>query len=107
MIAFCLCLFFLIKFYLFIQAFMLGCTFDLWSPPWSSRSYVLLLVLLAWAAPLALVTSSYLGIVGLVKDGLMLKEWRRKLSSAGSQEASVQVSVEQQQQINVMYCNRK
>ena len=52
----------------FSQPYLYGCSFDLWSRDVSSRSYVLLLVLLAYVLPLSVIARSYSRLVFLFKS---------------------------------------
>ena len=41
----------------------MGCSFDSFSTSWSDRSYVIVLVVLAWFSPLLIICLSYISII--------------------------------------------
>ena len=54
-------------FYLF-QAYFLGCTFDSFSTSWKDRSYVIILLIIAWLIPMLLIVRSHINILYLIKN---------------------------------------
>ena len=54
-------------FYLF-QAYFLGCTFDSFSTSWKDRSYVIILLIIAWFIPMLLIVRSHINILYLIKN---------------------------------------
>ena len=51
-----------------MQAFLVGCSFDNFSSDNSSRSYIWVLILLAWLAPMIFIAIAYFSIMGAVKS---------------------------------------
>ena len=54
-------------FHLF-QAYFLGCTFDSFSTSWQDRSYVVILLIIAWLIPMLLIVRSHINILYLIKN---------------------------------------
>ena len=54
-------------FHLF-QAYFLGCTFDSFSTSWNDRSYVIILLIIAWFIPMLLIVRSHINILYLIKN---------------------------------------
>ena len=54
-------------FHLF-QAYFLGCTFDSFSPSLKDRSYVIILLIIAWFIPMLLIVRSHINILYLIKN---------------------------------------
>ena len=46
----------------------MGCTFDYYSSTWNARSYVITLLVFAWAIPLIIIVNAYLRIIRYVKN---------------------------------------
>ena len=49
---------------------MLGCSFDSFSPDWSDRSYIFVLIFLAWILPLGIIGTCYSQIIHSVSKNL-------------------------------------
>ena len=54
-------------FHLF-QAYFLGCTFDSFSTSLKDRSYVIILLIIAWFIPMLLIVRSHINILYLIKN---------------------------------------
>ena len=78
-----------------LQTYLIGCSFDAFTPSLSSRSYIVMLILVAWLLPLFLLFSSYAAIFWTVRSGLLLwtempnvaEEQRRKVTEASNCKA--------------------
>lgn len=55
-----------------LQAYLLGCSFDTYTPTWHSRSYILVLIVLAWMLPLGVIGSCYCQIFQSVKNNMFV-----------------------------------
>ena len=54
----------------YFQAYILGCSYDSFSTDWNDRSYIIILILLAWIMPLSLVGFCYFQIINSVRKNL-------------------------------------
>ena len=66
---------------------MVGCSFDAFSPSLLDRSYIALLLLLAWLAPMVVICRCYLKIFASVRGGLLM--WTEQPSAAEEQRRRV------------------
>ena len=54
----------------YFQAYILGCSFDSFAPTWEARSYIIVLIILAWILPITVVGFCYSQIIHSVSKNL-------------------------------------
>ena len=67
---------------------MVGCSFDAFSPSLVDRSYIFLLLVLAWLLPMIVIGCCYVKIFSSVRGGLI--RWQEQPSAAEEQRRKVQ-----------------
>ena len=50
------------------QSYLIGCTFDSFSTSWTDRSYIIMLLVVAWLIPLLSIILSHIGIFYRIKN---------------------------------------
>ena len=50
------------------QSYLIGCTFDSFSTSWTDRSYIIVLLVVAWLIPLLSIILSHIGIFYRIKN---------------------------------------
>ena len=52
----------------YLQAYMLGCSFNSFDRSWTARSYIIVLIFLAWVLPLFVISRRYYCIIHFVRN---------------------------------------
>ena len=68
------------------EAYLLGCSFDAFESSWDSRSYILVLIVLAWIAPITIIGYCYLRIIQNVKSNLYMLSERKHQPQRNAEE---------------------
>ena len=55
-----------------LQAYLLGCSFNSFDESWNARSYILILICLAWILPLFVISQRYCCIIYSVRNNIFV-----------------------------------
>jgi len=75
------------------EPYLLGCSFDSWDKSYNSRSYVIILTLLAWFVPLSIIASGYIRIIYSVKSNLFSPRQDNVISAEVDRARRIEMSL--------------
>ena len=81
----------------YFQAYILGCSFDSFDMGWEARSYIIVLIILAWILPIAVVGFCYSQIIHSVSKNLFY------LSAINPQTSEIEKARKVSQQKSFFY----